>query len=569
MDRNNYKILNFPKYEPGYLADFVGDLRAWVFKYKTEVAKHTHTHHTTIGRYENPDSGIRAPLGYLAYLAMKLVARLAIDTQRVQQLKDGSIQEINRAIRNEYYHDEKPFEDWAELVDIAHEYLEERRLIGLRKVKKPALHQAPPQFFSRIFALDSAQNLFVDFFKWQEADQHARSSWAGMFIWSLRIAGDRFTPGDFLNLTIAILIWITTAWLVSPLLQWPLENLEVRLISAIKFSIASLVIPLSVGYMTQPDSNEFQTETRKQRRIIFLLRMLGAYVGFNAFAVALLFPILIGYYLGFPAFPEWLIVFLVLVPLLFSHIGARRIPADRYLMFGRDPQFHEADIVFLGIFGLFGVFVAGFLYFEYDYISNHLIGIMNLFLLTALSLWAHRKREPDFLSDGALILILGGLLPLSLLLLFTFGSGDIGLANTSIVMLPMYALVFAYIIAPTTLWFTVLLKNKPTFTLRGTLGVVSLMAVIYLILEYNVNLGGWLAMVFIALWSVWGRKRFRNYIWLHPSFGLMIFSIYVSLVLALREIISIWINLGGYLVISFFLVLWAHHPMRQLEDKNE
>jgi len=375
---------NIPKYEPGYLADFVGDLRAWIFKYKTEAAQHTHIHHTTIGRYEKPDSGIRPPIGYLAYLVVKLVEKRDGEPQLIQITQDGLLQEVNRVIQHEYYQEEKPFENWEELVKIANLYLEERRLIGLQKAENLMLRSSSTQLISHAFTPGSVKNWFNELFKWQEADEHSRSSWAGMFIWSLRAISDRFTSSDFLNLTVTLLIWIATAWLVTPLLQWPLENASLREDAAIRFSIASLVIPIAIGLFTQPDTNEFLTITIKQRINVSFLKLTGAFVGFNTFVVLLLVPVLIGYYLGLPTFPACVCWLFALIPLLFGHIGGRRIPADRYLMFGRDPRLHVADRFFLGVFLFFGIFVAGFLNLQYDLISDPIMGLTILLLLAAL-----------------------------------------------------------------------------------------------------------------------------------------------------------------------------------------
>ncbi|MCP4139160.1 MAG: hypothetical protein GY755_02525 [Chloroflexi bacterium] len=238
---------------------------------------------------------------------------------------------------------------------------------------------------------ETTRNWLDKIFKWQEADEHARSSWAGMFIWSLNIVTNRFTPESFLKLMTAILLWMSTAWFVSPLLQWPLDSLETRKLITTKYAIASLVIPLCVGLLSKPDPHEFKIETRKHRFIIFFLRMTGAFVGFNGFAAMLIIPVSIGHYLGFPTLPLWITWFLVLIPLLFSQIGARRIPADRYIMFGSSPRLHKADLLFFSVFLFFGIFFAIFFYLMYDYISNPIVGIQCLIAILILSIWKKIK----------------------------------------------------------------------------------------------------------------------------------------------------------------------------------
>jgi len=113
------------------------------------------------------------------------------------------------------------------------------------------------------------------------------------------------------------------------------------------------------------------------------------------------------------------------------------------------------------------------------------------------------------------------------------------------------------------------LKNKPTLTLRGVFGAGIVVTLLYLVLESNFRLGGWLTLLITGLWFVWGRIRFRDHIWIHPSFSLMVFSICVSFVLALREITPVWLNLGGFSIVAICLVTWANRPLKLLEKKDE
>ncbi len=128
MDIDSNKSPNILKYQPGYLADFVGDLRTWVFKYKTEAARYVSLHHSTIGRYEKPDAdGIRPPIGYLAVLAKLLFIQGENDGIVSEELRSSLLEEVNRAIQFEYFLEEVPFKDWDELVEIADSYIEGRR----------------------------------------------------------------------------------------------------------------------------------------------------------------------------------------------------------------------------------------------------------------------------------------------------------------------------------------------------------------------------------------------------------------------------------------------------------
>ncbi len=121
---------SFPKYDIGSLAYFVGDLRTWVFRHKTEAARHFRLHHSTIGRYEKIDSegGLKAPIGYLACLAVMCMDQQIKAGSAMPGMRDLILKELNRVIRSEYTQEKMPFRNWEELVAIADLYLEERKM---------------------------------------------------------------------------------------------------------------------------------------------------------------------------------------------------------------------------------------------------------------------------------------------------------------------------------------------------------------------------------------------------------------------------------------------------------
>jgi hypothetical protein len=122
---------DFPKRKPIALADFVADLRSLVFKRKTEAAEHFHLNHGTISRYENVD-GLRAPLGYLASLAVMVVDLQKGDTSYPLGKPEYLLKEINRLIRAEY-EGEAPFKNWEVLVGVANAYIQERNKTHVSK----------------------------------------------------------------------------------------------------------------------------------------------------------------------------------------------------------------------------------------------------------------------------------------------------------------------------------------------------------------------------------------------------------------------------------------------------
>lgn len=118
------------------LADFVADLRSLAFKSKMEAAEHFHLNHSTISRYENID-GFKAPIGYLAGLAVMVVALQKDEIAGPLGKPEYLLKEINKIIRAEY-EEEVPFKNWEGLVAAANNYIQERNKIHADKNKREA-----------------------------------------------------------------------------------------------------------------------------------------------------------------------------------------------------------------------------------------------------------------------------------------------------------------------------------------------------------------------------------------------------------------------------------------------
>ncbi|GAB4579468.1 MAG: hypothetical protein Fur0022_22060 [Anaerolineales bacterium] len=228
-------------------------------------------------------------------------------------------------------------------------------------------------------------------FLWSEADAHARSSWAGMLIWSFRAITDRITPKLFLIMWGIVALWGGTAWLITPLLQWPLMDPNQRLSACGQFAIATLVIPFLVGLFTQPDTALLKQDLPARRRVLFFLKLAGSYAGFCSFALSLFLLALTVYYLTQTSLPAWTLWGLAGIPLLFAHVGARRIPADRFKMYGEIPQMHAADRLVLVTYPLIGTVFAWYVYLFYDVFSNRVFGLVLWIAIAVVAYWKTRK----------------------------------------------------------------------------------------------------------------------------------------------------------------------------------
>lgn len=229
-------------------------------------------------------------------------------------------------------------------------------------------------------------------FRWSEADDHMRSSWEGMVLWSLSALTGRISPRGAFAFFVALLLGLATGWLLTPVLQWPLADDAARLSAVTRYAAATLLIPLTVAVVTPAERQDaFVLETWRQRLRLFFLKLTGALVGFNTFAALLFAPVLVVFYLGGGPLPPWLCYLLGVAPLLMSHIAARRIPVDRLEMYGRKPQLHAADSLFFAVFLLFGPLLAILIYYVYALIATPLFAVLLLIALLLLA-WLRSRR---------------------------------------------------------------------------------------------------------------------------------------------------------------------------------
>lgn len=240
---------------------------------------------------------------------------------------------------------------------------------------------------SPIFSTETVLAYFRSFFRWSEAPDHMRSSWAGTAIWALKTVTERMTPQGWLAASLSLALWIMTAWAITPFYQWPLADDSARLLACVQFAVTAIAIPLVIALATRPDYDTLIIrETWRQRLTLHLLKVAGALVGFGIFAGLLLFLAMAVYHVTLSSLPAPVWWLLAAVPLLWSHITARRIPADRYKMYGHKPQMHAADKWFLVAFLLFGPLLATFIYAMYDWLAWRPMGIV-LLLVIAFVAW--------------------------------------------------------------------------------------------------------------------------------------------------------------------------------------
>ena len=420
------------------------------------------------------------------------------------------------------------------------------------------------------FFVDALKDWVNHVFRLSDASAHLRSSWTGLVIHALSVMASRITPHGFLIFCVSLLLGIITTQLVTPVLQWPLDEPETRWLAYVQYGLATLLVPLLVASVTPPDTpGLFQLATNRQQVTFWLLKYTGAVVGFWVFSTIVVGIAMVWYYLHFPLLPAWIGWILALIPLFFSYIVARRIPLDRHKMFEGDLRLHPVDRLFLAVFIPAGPFLAAFLYFSYWLLSDRNVAPVTLVTVaTVIALWEYRKRHADAISDPILILILGFFVPILILFYAFYTTPD--LSPASLTELPLIVVASTYILSWTLLLATILVRNPPTLTLTGVFSLLGITILAVLIAA----LSRWVGVVFgclvILIWGLWGRKRFSQTFWVHNSFWVMVVATGTWIYLSVSSTIPIWANGLSFTIISALIISWAYRtPHRKELPVNE
>ena len=404
----------------------------------------------------------------------------------------------------------------------------------------------------------SAINDWLDsLFRWSEVDDHARTSLSGMIIWSLSSVLNRVTASSLFYFLCAILIWIFSALFILPLLQLPFDNPSMQVRASIMYAIATVMIPIAISLISHPDLPQAFFETDHQpKRTIFFLKLTGAAVGFNLVTSVMVFLALIFFYIGLsPSLWIWWV--LLSGPMLMAYVGAQRIPADRYKMYNGTLRRHPGDILFLITFLLIGIVLGLFVYFWADYLSNKAMGLSLAIVFAGSALWYRQKQIP--IPDPLLISIIGILIPILIISIFIFvfpsRESEMIIEGTTF---PEQVLLLVYVISAITIWVTVQLRNPPKITLQGGLGLLFISLILLGLIGLDLTWGRLGILLTIAVWIIWGKKRFQSHLWIHASIVYLVISFFLSLYLTLDSTITISVNLIGYALVSSGLILWAY-----------
>lgn len=413
-----------------------------------------------------------------------------------------------------------------------------------------------PRFF-----VDAINRWSESTFHWSEASAHMQSSWEGRLLYAMRRVTARVSPQGLLACCLWLALWLLTTWLVAPILHWPLDDTRLRATAAIQFAIAALVIPSAIAVVTRPErQQELSKAGRYPQLLIFALQYAGALAGFWIFCGLLLAVALIWFHGGGAPFSILVRRLLVLIPLFFSYVAARRIPADRLQLFQGEVRMHEADWLVLVVFTLMNPLVAGFIFWAYPFLTHWTTGPTLILGFSALLLWEVRQRNPQAYSDRSMIALIGLVIPTCILAFSIFFGQRSGLQLS---MADVYALaiVAVYFLSFTLLLATHFVRNRPVLTIAGVLTLLMLIWTLALLTAWHRWLGGASLIGTVILWIGWGQRRFCDYFWFHPSLGILLFALSASIAIGIGTTVPLWLNALCFMLIGLALTVWAYQKL--------
>lgn len=157
--------------------------------------------------------------------------------------------------------------------------------------------------------------------------------WPRILAELMRKGSDRF------SISIASILWMATGllavWLIGPSLRFPFESYNAAFHALVLYAAGSLILPLLIGGLIKTEESEYWNA--KHEASSFWLRLYtyqGAGVGFNV-GYFLVFPLsLMRSYLGFGP-TVWIEILTVTVAVILGNMGARVVPHNLWLAYGR------------------------------------------------------------------------------------------------------------------------------------------------------------------------------------------------------------------------------------------
>lgn len=247
--------------------------------------------------------------------------------------------------------------------------------------------------------------------KWDEADEYSRKSWRGMVIHTISVIGGYFKPDQLLNAVFWLMVWAVTILLVKDFVgDLGRASTPPTLMSLFRFLLATLIVPFAIAYLTDADDYEkFDLNNPTQNRLYYRLRLIGATVAYNMIILTILFVGIAIFWIFHRPTPLFVIIPLSAIAVIFGHVGAARIPTDRY-RYKNELYLHEADNFFLYTFFIVNMLFIATVYFFYDSFINIPFGgiVLLIAISSVFAIEAYRRDQ----NQNRTIFFFGVLIPL-------------------------------------------------------------------------------------------------------------------------------------------------------------
>ena len=188
--------------------------------------------------------------------------------------------------------------------------------------------------------------------------------------------------------------WALAWWLVPPSLRWPFADQTSAFSAIVMYAGGTLAVPLLIGSLvTTKESDYWKQQSLANSKLLRLYTYQGAAIGFNL-GYFFVFPfILVWYYLNLGP-SVWLEITAVTLGLILGNVGARVVPHNLWLAYGR---LHLSDCAIFFVVALLGPLWGFFFLQYYSVLLTPLFGSIVILIATALLIMvaARQSKKAD------------------------------------------------------------------------------------------------------------------------------------------------------------------------------
>lgn len=223
-----------------------------------------------------------------------------------------------------------------------------------------------------------------------KANEGQPPAWPRVMAAIMSRIGDRVGDTNVGRGLLWLLVWIFSANLLSPSLQWPYFSHQDSIHSLYLYIAGTLILPLFIGILINTDQNPaWQKRENANPVIIRLYTYQGAFVGFHIGYFIIFMICLVGFYLQIKS-AAWFHFLLAGLPLLMGSMGAHLVPENLWLAYQR-LSLLDGWIFFVSIpIG----FVWAFFFLEYySWLTSPRSGVFIIIMAMFLAIAVNRRIQ--------------------------------------------------------------------------------------------------------------------------------------------------------------------------------